>query len=63
MFVLGAGVRGGYYGRMPALTRMADADLLVTTDYRSVLGEVVATRQGASTGQVFPGVPLETLGS
>ena len=34
----------------------------MTTDYRSVLGEVVSTRMGASTGQVFPGVSLETLG-
>ena len=31
-----------------------DADLLVTTDYRSVLAEVVSTRFGASTAAVFP---------
>ena len=62
MFVLGAGVKGGYYGTMPTLTRTADADVLVTTDYRSVLGEIVSTRLGASTGAIFPGVSLQTLG-
>ncbi|WP_122816325.1 DUF1501 domain-containing protein [Nocardioides pantholopis] len=56
MFLIGAGVRGGrYYGTWPGLTRTSDADLLVTTDYRQVLGEVVTTRLGASSAQVFPG--------
>lgn len=56
MFLLGAGVRGGrYYGSWPGLTRTSDADLLVTTDYRQVLSEVVTTRLGASAAQVFPG--------
>ena len=63
MFALGAGVKGGkYYGTMPKLTQTTDADLLVTTDYRSVLGEIVSTRLGASTGAIFPGVSLQTLG-
>ena len=55
MFLLGAGVKGGYYGTWPGLTNTVDADLLVTTDYRSVLSEVVTKRLGASSAAVFPG--------
>jgi uncharacterized protein (DUF1501 family) len=63
MFVAGAGVRGGsYYGRWPGLVDEADADLLVTTDYRSVLSEVVSTRFGTSTATVFPGFSPTSVG-
>jgi uncharacterized protein (DUF1501 family) len=63
MFVAGAGVKGGrYYGRWPGLGTDDDADLLVTTDYRSVLAEIVATRFGASTAQVFPRFSPEAVG-
>jgi uncharacterized protein (DUF1501 family) len=63
MFVAGAGVRGGrYYGRWHGLGTGDDADLLVTTDYRSVLAEIVATRFGASTAQVFPRFSPEPVG-
>jgi len=63
MFLLGAGVKGrAYYGTWPGLTNTTDADLLVTTDYRSVLSEVVTTRLGASSAQVFPGFSPETVG-
>lgn len=55
MMVAGAGVRGGrYYGTWPGLSAGGDADLLVTTDYRSVLAEIVASRFDASTAAVFP---------
>jgi uncharacterized protein (DUF1501 family) len=63
MFVAGAGVKGGqYYGTWPGLTNTLDADLTVTTDYRSVLAEVVSTRFGSSTASVFPGFTPQTLG-
>lgn len=63
MFVAGAGVKGGkYYGNWPGLSSDLDADLMVTTDYRSVLAEVVASRFGASTATVFPGFQRETVG-
>ncbi len=63
MFLLGAGVRGGrYYGSWPGLTNTENADLRVTLDYRSVLGEVVSSRFGASTAQVFPGVTMQPVG-
>ncbi len=63
MLLAGAGVRGGrYYGTWPGLTNDLDSDLLVTTDYRSVLSEVVTTRFGASTATVFPGFAPEQVG-
>ena len=63
MFLAGAGVRGGrYFGTWPGLTDDDDADLLVTTDYRSVLSEVVRSRFGASTATVFPGFSPERVG-
>ncbi|MDN4161935.1 DUF1501 domain-containing protein [Nocardioides abyssi] len=63
MLLAGAGVKGGrYHGTWPGLSDGLDADLLVTTDYRSVLAEVVSTRFGASTAKVFPGFRPETVG-
>jgi uncharacterized protein (DUF1501 family) len=64
MLVLGAGVRGGYHGRWPGLSQEAlvDGDLAVTTDYRSVLAEVLRSRFNASTSRVFPGFQPETVG-
>lgn len=63
MFLAGAGVRGGqYYGRWPGLTTQSDSDLTVTTDYRTVLSEVVRARFGVDTSQVFPGFSGGGLG-
>lgn len=63
MFLAGAGVKGGkYYGTWPGLQNTLDADLKVTTDYRSVLAEVVASRTTASTATVFPGFTRERVG-
>lgn len=65
MFVMGAGVRGGrYYGSWPGLGRssLVEGDLAVTTDYRSVLAEVLRARFDASTARVFPGLVPEAVG-
>lgn len=62
MFLAGAGVKGGYYGSMPPLSAGLDADVPVTTDYRSVLSEVVTTRLHASRAVVFPGFTPEPVG-
>ncbi len=63
MFLLGAGVKGGrYYGQWPGLSNELDSDLLVTTDYRSVLAEVVSSRFGVSTASVFPQFQPDVLG-
>lgn len=63
MFVLGAGVKGGYYGRWPKLENTLDADLAVTTDYRDVLSEVVASLYPErSLAAIFPSFRHKALG-
>jgi uncharacterized protein (DUF1501 family) len=63
MLVAGGGVRGGrYYGTWPGLGSGADDDLAVTTDYRNVLGEVIAHRfPDRSLAAVFPGLSYAPL--
>ncbi|WP_166140050.1 DUF1501 domain-containing protein [Nocardioides ochotonae] len=63
MLLLGAGVKGGYYGTWTPLRGTSDDDLAVTTDYRSVLAEVVTRRLGASAARVFPGFSPEPVGA
>lgn len=66
MLLAGAGVRGGrYHGRWPGLGSGSDpdGDLQVTTDYRDVLGEVVANRfPDRAVSDVFPGRPYRPIG-
>lgn len=66
VLALGAGVNGGkYYSRWPGLGmgKQIDGDLAVTTDYRSVLMEILRARFPAvNTSKVFPGVGLNPLG-
>ena len=63
MLLAGAGVNGGgYFGSWKGLQGEVDSDVQVTTDYRSVLAEVVASRFAASTSTVFPGFIRERVG-
>ena len=61
MFVIGGGVKGGkVYGSWPTLAPGAldDGDLAATTDYRSVLSDVLAGPMGAGANDlsgIFPG--------
>lgn len=60
MFVLGGGVAGGkVYGRWPGLEReqlYQGRDLALTTDFRTVLGEIIERRLGnRDIAAVFPG--------
>ncbi|MGH3498506.1 MAG: DUF1501 domain-containing protein [Nocardioidaceae bacterium] len=67
VLLLGAGVKGGQvHGRWPHLSSgsLVDGDLAVTTDYRSVLTEVVQSRfPGTRISTVFPGFKPEKIGS
>lgn len=66
MLVMGGGVRGGkYYSRWPGLSsgKQVDGDLAVTTDYRSVLAEILRSRFASlDTSKVFPGLTYNPLG-
>jgi len=67
MFVLGGRVKGGkVYGKWPGLANEQlnqGRDLALTTDYRSVLGEVVTRTIGArDLEKVFPGASLNPAG-
>ncbi len=58
MMVLGNGINGGIYTDWPGLTQVQldRGDLAVTTDYRSVLSDVLSGRVGSSmTDQIFAG--------
>jgi uncharacterized protein (DUF1501 family) len=60
MFVVGGSVKGGeVYGRWPGLAReqlYEGRDLALTTDFRSVFGEVVRSHLGAAdASRIFPG--------
>jgi uncharacterized protein (DUF1501 family) len=70
MFVMGGGVKGGkVYTRWPGMEdhQLHDGrDLEVTTDYRSVLGEIMTKHLGQTKlAPVFPGFandPKQFLG-
>lgn len=66
MFLLGGGIRGGLYGQWPTLDDATDPDrdLTVTTDFRTVLAEVLTQRlDNPAVDQVFPGfTPPAALG-
>lgn len=63
VFLLGDGVKGGQvHGTWPGLApnQLIDGDLDATTDYRTLLAEVLEKRCGASSSDVagiFPGMP------
>jgi len=67
MFVMGGPVRGGkVYGKWPGLEReqlYENRDLAMTTDFRDVLGELVARHmRNPSLANVFPGYAPKFLG-
>lgn len=62
MFVAGAAVRGGFYGRHPSLVDLDEGDLVFSTDFRSVYATVIEDWFGASHAEVlgaeYPRLPL-----
>jgi uncharacterized protein (DUF1501 family) len=67
MFVMGGGVKGGkVYGKWPGLEKeqlYEGRDLALTSDFRDVLGELVARHMGNPTlAGVFPGYNPRFLG-
>ena len=66
MFLMGGGVKPGVHAKWPGLSDeqlSGPGDLQVTTDYRSVLAEILETRLGnTQTDKVFPGLPFSPAG-
>ena len=66
MMVIGGNVRGGVHGTWPGLSdahRFEGRDLAVTTDFRDVFGEIVATHMGASRESLSRVVPGYNAGT
>jgi uncharacterized protein (DUF1501 family) len=65
VLLLGGGIAGGQVlGRWPGLAPSAldDGDLAGTTDYRTILAELLEKRGGLSGAKVFPGLPKDRPG-
>jgi uncharacterized protein (DUF1501 family) len=66
MLLMGGGIRGGkVYGTWPGLSAgaLVAGDLAATTDYRSVIGEVLQKRCGlGALGDVFPSATPSSFG-
>jgi uncharacterized protein (DUF1501 family) len=65
VMMLGGGVTGGkVYGRWPGLAaaKLVDGDLDGTTDYRTLLAEVLEKRLKISAATVFPRLGSARLG-
>jgi len=53
VFLLGAGVRGGFYGAQPSLTDLDNGDLKESTDFRSIYATMLDKVLGADPGIVL----------
>jgi len=62
MFVIGAGVKGGLYGRHPSLTDLDDGNLKMTTDFRRVYATMIAEWLGFSDTESILKGSFEPLG-
>ena len=56
MFAMGAGVKGGYYGTWPGLTNTSTPTCWSPPTTAASSARWSATRMGASTASVFPGL-------
>jgi len=63
--IMGGGINGRrVYGRWPGLgqSELVAGDLAGTTDYRTILAELLEKRTGVATATVFPGLASHRLG-
>jgi len=52
MFLVGKGVKGGFYGRHPSLTDLDDGNMKMTTDFRRVYATAIGEWLGYEQTQV-----------
>jgi uncharacterized protein (DUF1501 family) len=65
VLVVGGGVTPGVHGKWPTLAadKLVDGDVAGTTDYRSIISEVLKKRCGvAATTDIFPGFKPKPVG-
>ncbi len=55
LFVAGAGVKGGFYGDQPSLSKLDNGDLAVTTDFRDVYATLLERVLGADPADILAG--------
>src|SRR5262249_40701871 len=56
MFIIGKGVRGGFYSKHPSLTDLDDGNMKMTTDFRRVYATMIKEWLGyADVGAVLKG--------
>jgi uncharacterized protein (DUF1501 family) len=62
MFIVGKGVKGGFYGQHPSLTDLDDGNLKMTTDFRRVYATMIKEWLGYDdTAAILKG-PFDSLG-
>lgn len=61
VLVMGAPVRGGFYGEQPSLTDLDDGDLKATVDFRQVFGTVIGSVLRADPAQYLGGYQVEPM--
>ncbi len=56
MFIIGKGVKGGFYGETPSLTDLDDGNLKMTTDFRRVYATMISDWMGSKqTASILKG--------
>jgi uncharacterized protein (DUF1501 family) len=55
VFLLGRGVRGGFFGAEPSLTDLDDGDLKAGTDFRSIYATLLDHVLGADPAKILSG--------
>jgi uncharacterized protein (DUF1501 family) len=62
MFVLGGGVKGGFFAPHPSLTDLDDGNMKMTTDFRRVYATMIKEWLGYEKSQAVLKGRFETLG-
>ena len=62
MFVVGKGVRGGFYGKPPSLTDLDDGNMKMTTDFRRVYATAIQEWLGCDDTQTILKGRFDPLG-
>ena len=62
VFLLGAPVKGGFYGNQPSLTDLDQGDLKFSTDFRSVYATLLDKVLAADPGKILNGYDTRLSG-